>query len=101
MRRRTRSQPVSLGKLVPLVLDDLGLGSSARVVRVAQHWEQALGAETARYCRPTRFRGETLEVEVDSSARGQELVLRTPAILAALRELVGDDAPAKIRFRLG
>jgi predicted nucleic acid-binding Zn ribbon protein len=42
----------------------------------------------------------TLEVAVDSSVWGQQLQLRTGEILAALRELLGDDAPAELRFRL-
>jgi predicted nucleic acid-binding Zn ribbon protein len=41
-----------------------------------------------------------LEVEVDSSVWCQELQLRIPEILAALRDGVGDDAPARLWLRL-
>ena len=101
MKRGRRSQPEALSALVPRVLDDLGLGDSLRVVRVAQRWEEAVGAEVARHCRPALFRGEVLEAEVDSSAWAQQLKLRQPELLAALRRLLGEDAPGDLRFRVG
>ena len=98
--RRRRAELEQLSKLVPRVLQDLGLGASARVVRVAERWEEALGAEVARHCRPVAFRGDTLEASVDSSARCQELQLHAPELLAALRRALGDDAPVRLRFRV-
>jgi predicted nucleic acid-binding Zn ribbon protein len=100
-KRRRRSEPEALSALVPRVLDDLGLGSSLRVVRVAQRWEEAVGPEVARHCRPAVFRGEVLEADVDSSAWAQQLKLRQPELLAALRRVLGDDAPGDLRFRVG
>jgi predicted nucleic acid-binding Zn ribbon protein len=99
--RRRKSEPEAIARLVPRVLEDLGFGGSARIVRVAKRWEEALGAETARHCRPLLFRGEVLDAEVDSSVRCQELKLRAPQLLAALRRTLGDDAPAELRFRVG
>ena len=99
--RKRRSPLEQVGLLVPKVLSDLGLESSARVVRLSERWEEAVGAEIARHCRPTALRGEVLEATVDSSAWCQQLQLRRPAILAALREVVGDDAPADLWLRVG
>ena len=89
------------GGLVPRVLADLGLESSARVVRLLEHWEEAVGPEIARHCQPTALRGEVLEATVDSSAWCQQLQLEQPAILAALRQVAGDDAPRALWLRVG
>jgi predicted nucleic acid-binding Zn ribbon protein len=47
------------------------------------------------------MRGEVLEATVDSSVWCQQLKLRTPEILAALRRELGDAAPADLRLRIG
>jgi predicted nucleic acid-binding Zn ribbon protein len=65
-RSKRKGQPERLGKLVPRVLKDLGLGESARALRVAECWEEAVGAEIARHRRPNALRGGVLEVTVDS-----------------------------------
>ena len=100
MRRRTQSEPERLGHLVPRVLEDLGFDAALRVVRIAERWEEAVGPEIARHCQPTALRDGMLEASVDSSAWCQELRLRTPEILAALRRVLGDAAPADLRLRL-
>lgn len=102
MRRGPRrSDPETLGVLVPRVLEDLGLDASLRVLRVAERWEEAVGAEIARHCRPSALRDGTLEAEVDSSVWAQQLQLQVPEILAALGSLLGDEAPTGLRFRVG
>ena len=100
MRRRTQSEPERLGRLVPRVLEDLGFDAAVRVVRIAERWEEAVGPEIARHCQPTALCDGMLEASVDSSAWCQELRLRTPEILAALRRVLGDAAPADLRLRL-
>jgi predicted nucleic acid-binding Zn ribbon protein len=87
--------------VVPRVLEDLGLDAALRVVRIAERWEEIAGPEIARHCQPTAFQGRTLEATVDSSAWCQELRLRAPQILAALRRAFGDDAPEELRVRVG
>jgi len=100
--RRRRGQPVSIGQLVPTVLDELGIGGGARIVRVVKCWKQAVGPEVAMHCRPVSFRaGDVLEAEVDSSVWCQQLKLRAPQLVAALRDALGDDAPRDLRFRVG
>ena len=100
MRRRD-SDPETLGVLVPRVLEELGLDAPLRVLRVVERWEEAVGPEIARHCRPTSLRGGTLEASVDSSVWAQQLQLRAPEILASLRGLLGDEAPSALRFHLG
>lgn len=98
---RRRGRPVALSRLVPRVLDDLGIDGSARIVRLASCWEEAVGPEVARHCRPLRLRHHVLEAEVDSSVWCQQLKLQTPQLLAALAAALGDDAPTEIRLSVG
>lgn len=97
-RRRSELEP--LGRLVPRVLEDLGLEGAARIVRVAERWEEAVGAEVALHCQPIALHGATLEATVDSSVWCQQLRLRSPEILAGLRRVFGAEAPTRLRLRV-
>jgi predicted nucleic acid-binding Zn ribbon protein len=99
--RARKSRPEPLGPLVARVLEDIGAGASARVMRIAEAWEEAVGVEIARHCRPTALRGGVLEVSVDSSVWCQQLQLRGPEIIDALRAAVPADAPTELWFRVG
>ena len=102
MSPRPRKQPPQrVGSLVTRVLGDLGLDASARVVRLAERWEQAVGAEVARHSQPTALDRETLEVSVDSSVWCQQLQLQRGEILAALQRVAGADAPSDLWLRVG
>ncbi len=101
MTRRRRRRFERVGELVPRVLDDLGLTGATRVVHVAECWAEAVGPEIAAHCRPSLFKEDTLEVSVDSSVWCQQLQLRTPEILAALRTVLGERAPSDLWFRVG
>jgi len=101
VRRRTQGDPERLSRLVPRVLEDLGFEGAARIVRIAERWEEAVGPEIARHCRPSALRDGTLEATVDSSAWCQQLRLQTPEILGALRRVFGAEAPTALRLRVG
>ena len=98
---RGKRDPVRLGDVVPRVLHDLGLTAPARVLRVVERWEEAVGPAVAAHCRPTALRGDVLEASVDSSVWCQQLQLQSPEILAALRRVLGDEAPTALWFRVG
>ena len=99
--RPGKSRPERVGALVPEVLRDLGLAESARALRIRERWEQAVGSEVARHCRPVALRDGVLEAHVDSSAWCQTLRLRAPELLGALSRELGDDAPRALWLRLG
>ena len=96
-----KPRPEALGSLVSRVLDDLGLDETALVSRVVGCWEAAVGPEIASHCRPTALRGKVLEATVDSSVWCQQLQLRTPEILTALRRELGDDGPTRLWLKVG
>ncbi len=101
MKRRGPSEPERIGRLVPRVLEDLGFEGVARIVQIAERWEEAVGPEIARHCQPAALRDGTLEATVDSSAWCQQLRLQTPEILGALQQVFGADAPTALRLRVG
>ena len=98
---RRKSQPTAIGGVMERVLSDLGLEAAAQALRVGERWEEAVGAEVARHAHPAGMRGDVLEVEVDTPVWGQQLQLCRPEILASLRELLGEQAPTDLRFRVG
>jgi len=59
------------------------------------------GPEIAAHCRPSLIRDGVLEALVDSSVWCQQLQLRTPEILEALRRVLGDEAPTGLWFHVG
>ena len=97
---RPKSRPQPVGELVNRVLADLGAGPTARAVRIADRWEEVVGPEIASHSQPVAIRGEILEVSVDTSVWCQQLQLRAPEILAALRGAMGEDAPARVWLRV-
>jgi predicted nucleic acid-binding Zn ribbon protein len=104
---RTRGPKRRKGKFTPLdavlggVLDDLGIAGAEVAFRLAECWEQAVGPEVARHCRPVAIRHGVLEAEVETPTWAQQLQLQRGEILSALRDLLGDDAPSDVRFRVG
>jgi hypothetical protein len=64
-------------------------------------WEALVGEEIAAHCRPVGMKGGVLFADVDSSVWCQQLQLRSPEILAALRRGLGDAAPTDLRLRVG
>jgi predicted nucleic acid-binding Zn ribbon protein len=79
----------------------MGAGEGARVIRIADRWEEAVGSEVARHCEPTALRGDVLEVTADSSVWAQQLQLLGPEMLASLRAVLADEAPTQLWFRVG
>lgn len=101
MRRGRQGEPERVGALVPRLLDELGLGSASFGVELARRWSAVVGEEAAAHSRPTGLRGGVLEVTADSSVWSQQLQLRRPQILEALRRELGERAPNDLWLRVG
>jgi len=97
---RGKSEPRRVDTMLGRVLDDLGLGSARVAMRIQERWPALVGESAAAHSTPEGLRSEVLEVRVDSSVWGQELQGRSGGILAALRELLGEDAPTALRFHV-
>ena len=98
-RRKTTPQPI--GSMLGPVLADLGLETTQAAFRILELWEDVVGPEIAKHCRPVSVRRGVLEAEVDSSVWCQQLQMQRPQLLAGLREALGPEAPSDLRFRVG
>jgi len=99
--KRRKGKPTAIGSVVGQVLGDLGLDAAVSVVRIGEMWEEVVGPEIARHCRPVALRGRVLEAEVDSSVWCQQLQMERPRLLRALRGALGDEAPTDLHLRVG
>ncbi len=97
--RKGKFTPV--GDLIDQVLGDLGLDAVAQAHQIGARWEEMVGEHVAAHCRPLGIRGGVLELEVDSPVWSQQLQLRKPELLAALKRNFGSDAPQELRFQVG
>ena len=77
-------------------------GPAAGMAEALAAWPAAVGGAIARNAWPARIsRDGTLHVAVTSSAWAFELGAQAPAILARLREALGEGAPTALRFAPG
>lgn len=103
-RRRGKTgkrEPEVLGSALAGVLASLDIDLAAPSAEIGEFWEQIVGAEVALHCRPVGIKAGILHAEVDSSVWCQELQLRSPEIVSALRKRMGKHAPTDLRLRVG
>ncbi len=101
MKPRRNTAPRPIGSLLGPVLAELGLEAASAAFRIAERWDDAVGPEVSKHCRPVAVRKGVLEAVVDSSVWCQQLQMQRPQLLARLREVLGEDAPSDLRFRVG
>jgi predicted nucleic acid-binding Zn ribbon protein len=63
-------------------------------------WAEAVGERVAAASRPVSERGEALVVSCADAVWAEELDLMQERLIARLRERIGEDAPAALRFRV-
>jgi predicted nucleic acid-binding Zn ribbon protein len=94
-------EPEAMQSALQRALGSLDLERARSSWDIGEHWRAIVGEEVARHCRPVGVRAGVLYAEVESSAWCQQLQLRTPEILRALRGSMGEKAPKELRFRVG
>jgi len=91
-----------IGREVERELGRRGDGETAAISRIVTAWPQAVGEAVARNAWPLRVgRDGTLHVATTSSTWAFELDRLAPEIAERLAALLGDEAPAGLRFRPG
>lgn len=88
------------GSRIGRVLAELGYDPNAPAARLLRAWPEAVPADVARHCAPTQWKGGTLELTVSSPVWAQQVALRKPEILGALRAVLGEAAPTDLRTRV-
>lgn len=98
--RRASGQPELVGDVLTDYLDGTGLGDSLARLGAIEEWAGAVGPTVSAVTRPVEVQGETLVVEVASSAWLSELSMMRGLILDRLNRVRAGPAIARIRFRL-
>ena len=93
--------PQAIGEVLGGVLAAIELDLAAPAAAIGDNWEAIVGREVAAHCRPIGVKAGVLHANVDSSVWCQQLHLRSPEILAALKNFLGTAAPMDLRFRVG
>ena len=97
-RRGARFTPVS--EVLEEFLAESGLGESLERLGAMDEWPDAVGGRVSGVTRAVEVRGDTLVVEVVSSAWLTELSMMKGLILERLNSRRGDAPIGRIRFRL-
>jgi predicted nucleic acid-binding Zn ribbon protein len=96
------SSSVAMEKLVPAVMDRLGLGERLQQSQVFYHWAEIVGNEVAKHAQPVGLRNKLLIVAVDHPGWLQELSrYHKPLLLKKARDRIGKAAVKDIVFRIG
>lgn len=91
-----------IGREIERELARSGGGATAVVSSILAVWRRAVGEAVSRNAWPLRVsRDGTLHVATTSATWAFELDRLAPDIVERLRELLGDEAPAALRFRPG
>jgi len=100
-KRRDKRQPEAMGSVLEGVLQSLDIDLAVPSAEIGRDWAEIVGAEVASHCRPLGIKAGVLYAEVDSSVWSQEMQLRSPKIISALRKRMGKSAPTDLRLRVG
>ncbi|MBW1884661.1 MAG: DUF721 domain-containing protein [Deltaproteobacteria bacterium] len=94
-------EPKTIADALGGVLAAIELDLAAPIAAIGDNWTAIVGREVAAHCRPVGVKAGVLHADVDSSVWCQQLQLRSPQILAALKDFLGSSAPTDLRFRVG
>ena len=98
--RRAGGRPHRVGDVLAAYLNRTGLGDALGRLGALDEWSGAVGPTVSRVTRPVEVRGETLVVEVASSAWLNELSMMLPLILDQVNGVRAGPPIRDVRFRL-
>ncbi len=91
-----------IGNEVERRLAQTGGGEALALTEITRAWLEAVGSAIARNAWPLRVgRDGTLHVATSSATWAFELDRMSPDIIARLREMLAEEAPARVRFQPG
>lgn len=97
---RTEGGLALLAEALDKYLHDVGLADALARLAALDEWAGAVGARVSEVTRPVEVRGDTLVVEVSSSAWINELAMMSSLILRRVNERMGTAPIGRLRFRL-
>lgn len=91
----------SLEKLVPGVMQKIGLDQRLRESQIRTHWREIVGTEVARHAQPASLNKGVLIVHIDHPIWHQQLQSHKALVLQKVRARVGEKSVRQIVFRIG
>jgi predicted nucleic acid-binding Zn ribbon protein len=92
-------QPV--GSAIDEYLSSNGLSRIVRLSALLKVWDQTVDADVAKHCRPMRFDGDDLVVEVDHQGWVIDLSFREAELLARLGAALGERITGRLKAYVG
>ncbi len=97
-----RRVPQAVGTFIDSTLKRYGLSDEIARYKFVLYWEEIVGKEMAKRCKPEYLRNGSLIVRVRDSAWANELSFQKELILQRLRKFVGSSVELKdIYFVVG
>ena len=93
-------EPIELADALERVLGSLGAPPSDLLSTVFHRWEEVVGADVARHCRPTAVEGDRLVIVASDSMWASEVRWLAEQVLERVNELSSTDRLRSIAVRV-
>ena len=100
-RRAKQTRPIPVRDIIGAAMTRLNEQHQQRAVVDFPTWKQIVGARMARHAQPTTLRRGQMTVRASDTALLYELSLRSPELLAGLKQALPDRPIREIRLSLG
>ena len=100
-KREKTATPVPIGQVIEKLLEGRKPKSAAKVARVFQLWERAVGEIIAANAKPAAFRDKLLLVHVNSSPWLHQLQFLKDDIIKKVNAALHDESIEDIKFKIG
>ena len=98
---KSRPGLVHIGGVLRQVMKTAGMASNARLSKIWEIWNGAVGDGIAANAAPAAFKGKLLIVHAESSAWMQQLHFLKKEMIANLNRALGEDLVHDIKFKIG
>jgi predicted nucleic acid-binding Zn ribbon protein len=94
--KKSKAEPV--GKVLGVLLEELGLGKKLKQYEAVRVWEEVVGERIAKVAVPTKIINGTLIVKVEKSTWRNELSLLKREIIAKINTSLKEEIVKDIKF---
>ena len=96
-----KPQAVSIGSILPQLLERWGQNLDVDLTRIWALWESAVGEAVAKNTRPVAFKGKLLLVHANSSPWLHHLQFLKKEIIVKVNQALGRELVGDIKFKIG
>ncbi len=92
-------EPKRITDILPATLKNLGINKSIKYVGIFDFWEEIVGKEVARFCKPVGFKSDTLILSIENSNWLYSLKLKEKEILNEINKRLEKGKIKKLVFK--